>query len=254
MHKIPMGKLEKYPTLPDMAAFSKEACLKELKGFQKKLFDLQNVFFADGRFALLVVFQGLDTSGKDGTIRHVMSCMNPAGVDVKYFKAPMPEEISHDFLWRVWPHFPAKGIIEVFNRSYYEDIIVPSIAKKMSKDDIDQRMNLVNTVEEHLEANGTHILKFFLHISREEQEVRLKERLIKPHKMWKYAKADELVPKKWDEYIEVYDKIITKCNNPNWHIIPAGKRWYRNYLVAKIVTEYLGSLHLKYPTKVASED
>jgi len=128
-----MIKLKDFPTSPP-DGFSKKECNKEMKVFHKKLFELQNVFYADSRFALLIVFQALDTAGKDGSIRHVMSCMNPMGVHVNSFKQPSPEELKHDFLWRIYPHFPAKGMMEVFNRSYYEDILVPSIAKTLSEE------------------------------------------------------------------------------------------------------------------------
>jgi len=241
-----MIKLKDFPTSPP-DGFSKKECNKEMKVFHKKLFELQNVFYADSRFALLIVFQALDTAGKDGSIRHVMSCMNPMGVHVNSFKQPSPEELKHDFLWRIYPHFPAKGMMEVFNRSYYEDILVPSIAKTHSEEHISHRCGLINLVEQHLELGNIHVLKFFLHVSSEEQEKRIKERLTQPHKRWKYSKNDKAAANKWDDYMKVYDMIINKCNSPGWHIIPADKRWYRNYAVAKILTKHLESLHLKYP-------
>jgi len=241
-----MKKLKDFSTKPP-DGFSKKECNKEMKAFHNKLFELQNEFYADSRFALLVVFQALDTAGKDGSIRHVMSCMNPMGVAVNSFKQPSPEELKHDFLWRIYPHFPAKGMIEVFNRSYYEDILVPSIAKTLPQKHIDHRCQLINLVEQHLEMSNVHVLKFFLHVSSEEQEKRIEERLTQPHKRWKYSKNDKTVANKWGDYMKVYDMIINTCNTPEWHIIPADKRWYRNYAVAKILTEHLESLHLKYP-------
>ncbi len=241
-----MTKLKNFPTSPS-EKFSKQKCNKELEGFHKKLFDLQNVFYADARFALLIIFQGVDTSGKDGSIRHVMTSMNPMGVQVKPFKKPLEEELTHDFLWRVYPHFPAKGMIKVFNRSYYEDILVPSIENKLSKENLHHRCQLLNSLEQHLKLSNTHVLKFFLHISKEEQKKRIKERLTQPHKRWKYAKEDEAAADKWDDYMEVYDMIINKCNEHPWHIIPADKRWYRNFAVAKVLTNHLESLHLKFP-------
>ena len=218
-----------------------------MKIFHNKLFDLQNVFYADGRFSVLIVFQALDTAGKDGSIRHVMSCMNPMGVHVNSFKQPTPEELKHDFLWRIYPHFPAKGMIEVFNRSHYEDILVPSIEKELSENQLYHRCKPINRLEEHLEANGTHVLKFFLHLSSKEQGVRIKERLTKPHKRWKYSNNDSTVAHEWGDYMEVYNMIVNTCNCPEWHIIPADKRWYRNYAVAKILMGHLESLHLKFP-------
>lgn len=241
-----MNSLIEISTFPSKK-FSKKECYKELTDFHKRLFELQNMFYADARFALLIIFQGIDTSGKDGTIRHVMMCMNPMGVQVKSFKKPTEEETKHDFLWRVYPNFPANGMIEVFNRSYYEDILVPSIEKKLSKEELHHRCQLLNDLEKHLELSNTHILKFFLHISKEEQENRIQERLTQPHKRWKYAKEDETAAERWNDYIEVYDMLIKKCNKKPWHIIPADKRWYRNYAVAKILTNHLESLHLKYP-------
>lgn len=241
-----MNNLKKISTLP-RKGFSKKECEKKLDIIRKKLFELQNVFYVDNRFALLIIFQGLDTAGKDGSIRHVMSSMNPMGVQVNSFKQPTIDELKHDFLWRLYPHFPAKGMIEVFNRSYYEDIIVPSISGKLSKERIDHRCQLINNLEQHLENSNIHILKFFLHVSREEQEIRIKERLTQPHKRWKYAKNDKVVASHWKNYIEVYNMIINQCNEPAWHIIPADKRWYRNFAVAKILAQHLESLKLKYP-------
>ena len=241
-----MTKLKNIPTLPS-ETFSKKECNKELIKYKKNLFELQNIFYADNRFALLIIFQGVDTSGKDGTIRHVMTCMNPMGVQVKSFKQPTEEEMKHDFLWRVYPHFPAKGIIEVFNRSYYEDILVPSIEEKLSKEELRHRCQLINSLEQHLELSNIHVVKFFLHISKEEQKKRIKERLTQPQKRWKYAKEDEAAADKWGNYIEVYDMLINKCDKYPWHIIPADKRWYRNFAVAKVLTNHLESLHLKFP-------
>jgi len=241
-----MIKLKNFSTSPGNR-FSKKECNKEMKAFHKKLFELQNIFYADGRFALLVVFQALDTAGKDGSIRHVMSCMNPMGVQVNSFKQPTPEELKHDFLWRIYPHFPAKGMIEVFNRSHYEDILVPSITKKLSKEEIHHRCELINRLEQHLESDGTHVLKFFLHVSNKEQEKRIKERLTQPHKRWKYTRNDKVVAHEWGDYMKVYDMIMNTCSSPKWHVIPADKRWYRNFAVAKVLTNHLESLHLKYP-------
>jgi PPK2 family polyphosphate:nucleotide phosphotransferase len=241
-----MTKLKNIPTSPPDDVSRKE-CDKELKTFHKKLFELQNVFYADARFALLVIVQGVDTSGKDGTIRHVMTSMNPMGVQVKSFKHPTTEELNHDFLWRIYPHFPAKGMIQVFNRSYYEDIIVPSIEGKHSKEEIHHRCRLINDLEQHLELSDIHVLKFFLHISKSEQEKRIKERLDLPHKRWKYSREDEIAADRWTDYMNLYDMLIHKCSKHEWHIIPADKRWYRNFAVAKALTNHLESLHLKYP-------
>jgi len=241
-----MNTLKQSPTSPD-DTFNKDECHKELRTYHNRLFDLQNMFYADGRFSLLIILQGMDTAGKDGIIRHVLSCMNPMGIQVKSFKVPAAEESQHDFLWRIFPHFPAKGMMEVFNRSYYEDIVVPFIGKKLTKEKLHERCELINALEKHLEDRGTHILKFFLNVSHEEQKGRIKERLDQPHKRWKYNRADTVAADKYDDYMEGYDKIINECHSIEWHIIPADQKWYRNYAVAKILTEYLEDLPLKFP-------
>lgn len=241
-----MNTLQQSATSPD-DTFNKEECHKKLRTYHNNLFDLQNLFYADGRFSLLIILQGMDTAGKDGIIRHVMSCMNPMGIQVKSFKVPTAEECRHDFLWRIFPHFPAKGMIEVFNRSYYEDIVVPFIEKKLTKEKLHERCGLVNMLEKHMVESGTHILKFFLNVSHKEQKDRIKDRLNQPHKRWKYDQADTVAADKYDDYMEGYDKIINECNSREWHIIPADQKWYRNYAVAKILTEYLETMPLKFP-------
>lgn len=222
---------------------------KALKKLRKDLFQLQNKFYADGRYSMLIVLQGLDTSGKDGTIRHAFSGMNPQGVQVTSFKKPTADELKHDFLWRIYPHFPEKGMIRVFNRSYYEDILVPTVNKSLSENVLQHRINLINELEHHLLANGTLILKFYLHISADEQIKRIEERKTKPHKQWKYAKEDELIPKQWDDYKKAYQTILNGCDHLPWYFIPADKRWFRNYTAARILTEHLEKLNLEYPNQ-----
>ena len=164
---------------------SKSETKKDLAQLRKELFELQNKFYADGRFGLLIILQGMDTSGKDGTIRHALSSMNPQGVQVKSFKKPTEEELKHDFLWRVYTHIPPKGMIQVFNRSYYEDIIMPSLNSSLPDEILAHRCMFIKYLEQHLRLSNIHVLKFFLHISKEEQKERIQERLIKPHKRWK---------------------------------------------------------------------
>ncbi len=241
-----MVELDHISTLPPKEAEKAETkdALKELR---KELFQLQNKFYADGRYSLLIVLQGLDTSGKDGTIRHAFSGMNPQGVQVTSFKKPTELELKHDFLWRVYPHFPEKGMIRVFNRSYYEDILVPSVNKSLSDDVLQHRLNLINELERHLLANGTLILKFYLHLSAEEQIERIEERKTNPNKRWKYAEEDELIPHQWDDFRKAYHSILNGCDQHPWHIIPSDKRWFRNYTAAKILSEELKKLDLKFP-------
>jgi PPK2 family polyphosphate:nucleotide phosphotransferase len=241
-----MKKLKNIPTAPK-EKYTKKECNLEMAAMHKKLFALQNVFYADARFALLIVIQGMDTSGKDGTIRRALMCMSPLGVQAKSFKKPTQEELSHDFLWRVYPHFPAKGMIGVFNRSYYEDILVPKVENAITDHEIKQRSQLLNQLEAHLIKSGTHVLKFFLHISKEKQAARIQKRMTKPEKKWKYTKEDSIAAEKWDCLTAAYDLILQKCNQVPWHIIPADKRWYRNFAVAKVIVDHLRSLDLKYP-------
>lgn len=241
-----MKQLADQPTMPPDNA-DKKYYKQELKKIKKELFSLQNKFYADGRFGLLIILQGVDTAGKDGTIRHAFSAINPMGIQVTSFKKPVAQELEHDFLWRIYPHFPPKGMIAVFNRSYYEDILVPTVNKTLSKEDIHHRCRLINELEDHLIRNDIHILKFFLHISADEQKERIKERKNKPHKKWKYDIADDKAPKERDDYMKSYSMLVESCNQHPWHIIPADKRWYRNFKVAEAVLTHLNSLKLKYP-------
>ncbi len=236
----------KHSTLPPENA-DKKHYKKELKKIKKELFSLQDKFYADGRFGLLIILQGVDTAGKDGTVRHAFTSMNPKGVHVTSFKAPAGPELEHDFLWRIYPHIPGKSMIGVFNRSYYEDILVPALNKSLSKDDIQHRCDLVNELEDHLSRNNIHVLKFFLHLSEEEQKKKLEERKTKPEKKWKYSLADRKAPAEWKENMKTYDMLIEGCNKLPWNIIPADKRWYRNFKVAEVVYNHLNSLKLKYP-------
>lgn len=229
------------------AGSEKKHCKKELKKFKEGLFSLQNKFYADGRFGLLVILQGVDTAGKDGTIRNAFSSMNPMGIQVTSFKEPLGQELEHDFLWRIYLHIPGKSMIGVFNRSYYEDILVPALTKSLSKEDIQHRCQLINELEDHLIRNNIHVLKFFLHLSEEEQKKKLEERKTDPHKKWKYSVADGKAPADWKDNMKTYDMLLQECNQHPWHIIPADKRWYRNYKVAETVFNHLNSLKLKYP-------
>jgi len=241
-----MKKLTDISTQPPEQT-AKSECKDALATLHRELFELQNLFYADGRYGLLIILQGMDTSGKDGTVRHVMTCMNPMGVRVQSFKKPTEEELKHDFLWRIYPHIPAKSMMQVFNRSYYEDIIVPTVNNTLTEEKKKHRCELIDKLEEHLVQNDIHVLKFFLHISKESQKKRIKERLTKPHKRWKYSKEDDKAAENWEAYTEVYDQLITQCSKIPWHIVPADKRWYRNYMVAKILSEHLEKLNLKYP-------
>jgi PPK2 family polyphosphate:nucleotide phosphotransferase len=186
---------------------------KQLMKLHKQLFTLQNLFYAEGKHALLIILQGMDTSGKDGTIRHVFSCINPQGCRVKSFKTPTEEEKLHDFLWRIYAHLPEKRMIQIFNRSHYEDILFPVVHGLLDKNEIQERHEVINKFEEHLQKSGTTILKFFLHISKEEQHKRLEKRLTNPEKKWKYNTGDKREAKKWDGYMDAYQNVLDGCGN-----------------------------------------
>ncbi len=221
---------------------------KKLLKLQKKLFSLQNLLYAERKHALLIILQGMDASGKDGTIRHVFSCVNPQGCKVKSFKTPSAEEKLHDFLWRIYANLPEKGMIQIFNRSHYEDVLFPVVHELIGKKEIKERYQAINNLEEHLKNNNTIILKFYLHISKKEQHKRLDERLTDPEKKWKYNVADEVEAKKWNAYMDAYQDVIDECSKINpWIIVPADQKWYRNYIIAKTIVEMLEDLEMNYP-------
>ncbi|PJZ70931.1 polyphosphate kinase [Leptospira perolatii] len=229
---------------------SQEWAEKEIEKLQKELFDLQNLFFAAKKFSMLVLFQGVDASGKDGTIRHVFSCMNPLGVRAKAFKVPNEVELEHDFLWRIFKELPEKGIIQIFNRSYYEDIIEPSIAQNLDKEILENRYDTINALERHLIDNGTILLKFYLHISSSEQKHRIRKRISDPMKNWKYSESDEIAANHYEKYLEAYDRVIKKCSkHSSWHVLPSDDKWYRNYKVAKTIAEHIERLDLSFPKR-----
>lgn len=230
------GKLDKNDTKDKTATILKE------------LDELQNLLYAESKHAVLVVIQGMDASGKDGLIRHVFAGMNPLGVTAKAFKEPTPEELSYDFLWRVHHHVPARGMIQIFNRSHYEDILVTRVHGYCDDATAKKRMEAINGFEKLLqEHNQTHILKFYLHVSAEEQQERLKERMKDPAKMWKYNKKDLQEAMARDAYVKVYEDCFEHCNNPEWIIVPADQNWYKEYIVAKTLYELLKGLHMEFP-------
>jgi PPK2 family polyphosphate:nucleotide phosphotransferase len=213
-----------------------------------ELDELQNLLFAEGKHGILVVIQGMDASGKDGAIRNVFGQLNPQGVMVKSFKAPSSEELSHDFLWRIHQHTPAKGCIQIFNRSHYEDILITRVHKWCNNELAKQRMQAINNFEQLLqEHSNVHILKFYLHISPEEQQSRLKERVEDPRKQWKYNEQDFEEAKLWNEYMSAYDDCFNNCNQPEWIITPADQNWYKEFIIATKLQELLSSLKMQYP-------
>ena len=228
--------------------FDKKETREKTQAILSDLDGLQNLLFAESKHAVLIVIQGMDGSGKDGVIKNVFTSMNPQGVIVKSYKAPTPEELSHDFLWRIHQHAPAKGMIQIFNRSHYEDILITRVHKWCDDATTKKRMKAINDFEELLqEHNHTHILKFYLHISPEEQQERLTERMKEPAKMWKYNEKDFEEAKFWNVYMKMYEECFENCNNPSWIIVPADQNWYKEYIIASRLLELLKSLDMKYP-------
>lgn len=220
-------------------------------GILKELNELQNLLYAESKHSLLVILQGMDASGKDGVIRNVFGAFNPQGVSVHSFKVPTEEELSHDFLWRIHKVAPAKGMIQIFNRSQYEDVLVTRVHKWCDDATAKKRMKSINAFEELItEHNGTRILKFYLHVSAEEQQERLQERITNPAKQWKYNERDFAEAKLRDQYIEMYEDCFENCNEVPWIIVPADQNWYKEYVVASTLLDALKSFNMAYPEMV----
>jgi PPK2 family polyphosphate:nucleotide phosphotransferase len=216
---------------------------------RERLRELQYQLYADGRFGLLVVLQAMDAGGKDGTIRNVFSAFNPQGCHVAAFKVPSDEELKHDFLWRIHRAAPGRGEVGVFNRSHYEDVLVVRVDNLAPKAVWSKRYEQINDFERTLDANDIRVVKFFLHISKEEQRERLKARLEDPHKLWKFDPRDLGKRKQWNAYRQAYEDAIARCSTEQapWYVIPADRKWYRNYAVARILVETLEDLPLRWP-------
>ena len=227
----------------------REAAEAETKRHCEKLDELAYRLYAESRRAVVLVLQGIDTSGKDGTIRMVASGVSPQCLDVASFKAPTPVELAHDFLWRVHARVPPHGRIGIFNRSHYEDVIVVRVRKLVPKEVWKSRYAPINAFERFLTEGGVTFVKCFLHISREEQRKRLEERLRDPRKQWKLGPADLDDRLLWDDFTKAYEDAITECNTAEapWHIVPANKKWYRNLVVARLLRETLERLDPRFP-------
>lgn len=214
----------------------------------EELDELQNLLYAESKHSVLVVIQGMDASGKDGLIRDVFGKLNTQGIMVTSFKTPTDLESSHDFLWRIHQHAPAKGMIQLFNRSHYEDILITRVHKWCNDKTARSRMKAINDFEQLLtEHNNTHILKFYLHISPEEQQLRLQERIHDPRKQWKYNENDFKEGQLWKIYRKMYQDCFVYCNKVPWNIIPADQNWYKDYLIATAFLKLLKGLKMQYP-------
>ena len=241
-----MKKFTDIPTVPSKKLKKKEI-KKETEKYIKIIQERQHVLYAQSKHSILIIFQGMDASGKDGATKAVFSSVNPQGVTVKSFKKPTEIEMSHDFLWRIHNEAPEKGMIKIFNRSQYEDVLVPVVNSYIDKKETERRFDHINNFEKLLEENNTKVLKFYLHISEEEQSVRFQERLSNPFKNWKYNPADSQTASQWPKYKKAYQDIFDNCSVIPWHIIPADKNWYKEYLVAKKIAETLEELDLTFP-------
>ncbi|HKH00659.1 MAG TPA: PPK2 family polyphosphate kinase [Bradyrhizobium sp.] len=231
------------------ADLSKDAAKQRTKEDALAIDEMQDRLYAEGRRALLIVLQGVDTSGKDGTIRAVFNASGPPGIRVTSFRGPSADELAHDYLWRVHQHVPPKGIIGIFNRSHYEDVLIVKVKNLVPPDVIEKRYDQINHFEKHLVENDISILKFMLHISSEEQKERLTERLEDPKKQWKFNPSDLEDRKLWKDYEEAYEIALGRCSTKwaPWHVIPADRNWVRNAEIARIVRRKLEEMNPQYP-------
>ncbi len=241
--------------------------MSKLRRNVERLTKYQDLLYSDHTFALLIVLQAMDAAGKDGTIKHVMSGVNPQGCEVFSFKQPSQEELDHDFLWRAYRELPRRGYIGIFNRSYYEEVLVTRVHPELlvqerlpgfqrpSREFWQQRFQSILDFERHLHLNGTLILKFFLHVSKEEQSKRLLARLDDPAKNWKFSAADLKERLRWDDYRQAYQEMInhTSAEHAPWYIIPADHKWFTHLTVSEIIVETLRRLNLKYPSVTAEQ-
>jgi PPK2 family polyphosphate:nucleotide phosphotransferase len=236
---------------------NKSAAVLLTNQYREQMEAEQFLLYADGRQSLLVVLQALDAAGKDGVIRHVFSAMNPQGTRVHGFKQPTPQEAAHDFLWRAHKEVPADGEVVIFNRSHYEDVLVVRVHNLVPETVWSQRYDKINEFERLLTENGTKILKFYLHISPEEQLERFKKRLDDPKRHWKISDSDYSERKFWPQYIDAYQDALTKTSTPHapWYVIPANNKWFRNLAISQIIADTLNDMQLTLPpTRVNIEE
>jgi PPK2 family polyphosphate:nucleotide phosphotransferase len=242
-------KLSKYDPDETLGWDKGHKMKSDLEKSIERLDSLQYLLYAEHKHALLIVLQGLDAAGKDGTIRHVMAGINPQGCAVTPFKVPTSEELSHDYLWRIHHAVPPVGNIGIFNRSHYEDVLVVRVHNLVPKDVWSRRYDQINSFEQMLSENGVKILKFFLHISKDEQRKRFQDRIDDKDRLWKISEADFAERKYWDDYTKAYEEALTRCSTAAapWYVIPSNKKWFRNLAVSHIIAETLEDLKMKFP-------
>jgi PPK2 family polyphosphate:nucleotide phosphotransferase len=239
-----------HPSGGDTFPGGKREAKKALLAMNAELESLQELLHAEGKHKLLIVLQAMDTGGKDGTIRHVFEGVNPQGVDVASFKKPTDTELAHDYLWRVHSQTPGSGQIVIFNRSHYEDLLVVRVHNLVPAERWEKRYEHINGFERLLVDEGTTILKFFLHISKDEQKARLEDRLATPEKHWKFAKGDLAERERWDDYQAAYESVLTRTSTEAapWYVVPADRKWYRNLVISQVIVDTLKGLSMAYPT------
>jgi PPK2 family polyphosphate:nucleotide phosphotransferase len=222
----------------------------------ERMADLQNILYAENKQALLIVLQAMDAGGKDGTIRKIMSGINPQGVRVTSFKQPTAEELAHDFLWRVHQAVPERGMIGIFNRSHYEDVLVVRVHNLVPREVWRSRYEHINNFERLLADSGVSILKFYLHISKEEQKQRFLDRLQEPHKRWKFNPGDLAERELWEDYRQAFEDVFERCSTKTapWYIVPANKKWYRNVAVSDVIVSTMERWNMRYPEPAAGLD
>jgi PPK2 family polyphosphate:nucleotide phosphotransferase len=245
--KVSLSKLSSDDTANYTEA--KDGGLEQLEKLRVELRDLQAVLRAEQKHKVLIILQGMDASGKDGTVRHVFYGVTHFGIRVVPFEKPTPEELAHDYLWRVHQEVPRNGEIVVFNRSHYEDVLAVRVRELQPKSVWKKRFDHINNFEQMLIDEGTVILKFFLHIDQDEQKRRLQQRIDFPHKHWKFCPSDIEDRKLWKEYTEAYEEVMLKTNKPHapWYVVPANKKWYRNLVIASLLVDTLRELKMKFP-------
>lgn len=228
---------------------TKARATSQLQKGLDRLTDLQDRLWAESKHPVLIVLQGIDAAGKDGTVRHVMTAFNPMGCLVTSWKAPTPIELAHDYLWRIHQRTPAKGEISIFNRSHYEDVLVVRVHELVAKDVWSKRYDQINEFERLLTTSGTTILKFFLWIDRDEQKARFQARLDDPDKRWKFRIRDLEERKLWDSYVAAFEDMLERCSTDDapWYVIPSNRKWFRNLAVAEILADTIDELKPRYP-------
>ncbi len=254
LHRIDLETPERLSELPTSGKdfhSDRIAAEKEFKKLRREFAEWQRKLYAAKNAKLLVIFQGMDASGKDGTTRHVFRGVNPQGVSVVSFKQPTESELAHDYLWRVHQKVPAAGMIAVFNRSHYEDVLVVRVDKLVPEEVWRERYAQINEFEKFLSSTGTRILKFFLHVSEKEQKERFEERFKEPDSRWKFSMDDLGKRKQWDDYQTAYEEALNRCHTAwsPWHVIPANQRWYRNLAVCRVIVDALREMHPEYPER-----